>query len=92
MPECLSFWDEHLKGKTPPAAGKPKFIWYQCHGDVAPGPFVRVWPGQWMSSEGYPGKQDGGTAALVMEAGRGAKGDLSLQQHRGDAVDTQEGK
>ena len=51
MDECLQFWNEHLKGKSGKITWQdtPRVRWYQCHGEVAPGPSIVSWPGLWQS-------------------------------------------
>ena len=48
MNECLDFWDHHLKGKrSEKQENSLKLTWYQCKGEIPPGPKVDVWPGAW---------------------------------------------
>ena len=48
MNECLDFWDHHLKGRiSKKQENSLKLTWYQCKGDIPPGPKVDVWPGKW---------------------------------------------
>ncbi|XP_059081176.1 uncharacterized protein LOC131879004 [Tigriopus californicus] len=48
MMECLEFWNHHLKGEKIKRQDEvKKMIWYQCQGDLPPGPSVESWPGKW---------------------------------------------
>ena len=70
MDECLQFWDEHLKGNPSKITWQdtPRVRWYQCQGEVAPGPSVLSWPGQWQS-----GKKPQGSSETILTLIDGGK-------------------
>ena len=51
MDECRHFWDQHLRGAAGEGAEQwaetPRVRWYQCRGELPPGPRVLRWPGSW---------------------------------------------
>ena len=51
MDQCLQFWTEHLKEEevSLPWSSVPGLVWWQCRGEVRPGPRVETWPGQWQA-------------------------------------------
>lgn len=49
--ECLEFWNHHLKDeKSKRQDEAKKMVWYQCRGEIPPGPSVEKWPGKWLQA------------------------------------------
>ena len=53
MDECLQFWTEHLKEKEVRLSWSslPSLRWWQCRGEIPPGPTVSTWPGLWQARD-----------------------------------------
>jgi hypothetical protein len=54
MSECLAFWKRHLMEQGEDREEEEpnhRITWFQCRGEVKPGPIVKEWPGQWMQAE-----------------------------------------
>ena len=53
LEECLQFWTEHLKQEEVRLSWSslPRLRWWQCLGEVAPGPQVNTWPGRWQARD-----------------------------------------